>query len=45
MRIVICLRILLFVSGREYSLKFYTIKLPRFLGGFIRAILGTFKKG
>ncbi|MBU5341165.1 MULTISPECIES: stage V sporulation protein SpoVM [Bacillaceae] len=26
-------------------MKFYTIKLPRFLGGFIRAILGTFKKG
>ncbi|MFC4617301.1 MULTISPECIES: stage V sporulation protein SpoVM [Sporolactobacillaceae] len=26
-------------------MKFYTIKLPRFLGGFIRAILGSFKKG
>ncbi|WP_139017922.1 stage V sporulation protein SpoVM [Bacillus andreraoultii] len=25
-------------------MKFYTIKLPKFLGGFIRAILGTFKK-
>ncbi|PWA13464.1 stage V sporulation protein SpoVM [Pueribacillus theae] len=25
-------------------MKFYTIKLPRFLGGFIRAIIGTFKK-
>ncbi|ANX12241.1 stage V sporulation protein SpoVM [Fictibacillus halophilus] len=26
-------------------MKFYTIKLPRFLGGFVRAILGSFKKG
>ncbi|RKL68952.1 stage V sporulation protein SpoVM [Salipaludibacillus neizhouensis] len=25
-------------------LKFYTIKLPRFIGGFVRAVLGTFKK-
>ncbi|KMJ58597.1 stage V sporulation protein M [Bacillus sp. LL01] len=25
-------------------MKFYTIKLPRFLGGIIRAMLGTFKK-
>ncbi|MFA8437545.1 stage V sporulation protein SpoVM [Pueribacillus sp. YX66] len=25
-------------------MKFYTIKLPRFLGGFIRAILGAIKK-
>ncbi|HEU5141185.1 MAG TPA: stage V sporulation protein SpoVM [Bacillales bacterium] len=25
-------------------MKFYTIKLPRFLGGFVRAIMGTFKK-
>ncbi|WP_096435453.1 stage V sporulation protein SpoVM [Alteribacter populi] len=25
-------------------MKFYTIKLPRFLGGVIRAMLGTFKK-
>ncbi|MFD2925479.1 MULTISPECIES: stage V sporulation protein SpoVM [Halobacillus] len=25
-------------------MKFYTIKLPRFLGGFVRAIIGTFKK-
>ncbi|WP_077615127.1 stage V sporulation protein SpoVM [Caenibacillus caldisaponilyticus] len=24
-------------------MKFYTIKLPRFLGGFIRAILGLRK--
>ncbi|MCK6256968.1 stage V sporulation protein SpoVM [Fictibacillus sp. WQ 8-8] len=26
-------------------MKFYTIKLPRFLGGFVRAVLGSFKKG
>ncbi|WP_062197813.1 stage V sporulation protein SpoVM [Massilibacterium senegalense] len=25
-------------------MKFYTIKLPRFLGGFIRVILNSFKK-
>ncbi|ANC76821.1 MAG: stage V sporulation protein SpoVM [Bacillota bacterium] len=26
-------------------MKFYTIKLPKFLGGFVRAVLGSFKKG
>ncbi|MBD8068342.1 MULTISPECIES: stage V sporulation protein SpoVM [Bacillaceae] len=26
-------------------MKFYTIKLPRFLGGIVRAMLGSFKKG
>ncbi|ONK23276.1 stage V sporulation protein SpoVM [Siminovitchia sp. FSL H7-0308] len=26
-------------------MKFYTIKLPRFLGGIVRAMLSTFKKG
>ncbi|KQL54674.1 MULTISPECIES: stage V sporulation protein SpoVM [Heyndrickxia] len=26
-------------------MKFYTIKLPRFIGGIVRAMLGTFKKG
>ncbi|WP_205092471.1 stage V sporulation protein SpoVM [Thalassobacillus pellis] len=26
-------------------MKFYTIKLPKFLGGFVRAVIGTFKKG
>ncbi|KGX88492.1 stage V sporulation protein SpoVM [Pontibacillus litoralis] len=25
-------------------MKFYTIKLPRFIGGFVRVIMGTFKK-
>ncbi|MCP3026166.1 MULTISPECIES: stage V sporulation protein SpoVM [Halobacillus] len=25
-------------------MKFYTIKLPRFLGGMVRAVIGTFKK-
>ncbi|AET61599.1 stage V sporulation protein SpoVM [Paenibacillus sp. NRS-1782] len=25
-------------------MKFYTIKLPRFLGGFVKAILNTFQK-
>ncbi|WP_096189174.1 stage V sporulation protein SpoVM [Evansella halocellulosilytica] len=26
-------------------MKFYTIKLPRFIGGFVKAVLGTFRKG
>ncbi|QQK78335.1 stage V sporulation protein SpoVM [Salicibibacter cibarius] len=26
-------------------MKFYTIKLPKFLGGFVRAVLGSIKKG
>ncbi|WP_059104662.1 stage V sporulation protein SpoVM [Shouchella shacheensis] len=26
-------------------MKFYTIKLPKFLGGVVRAMLGSFKKG
>ncbi|MFS0861443.1 stage V sporulation protein SpoVM [Fredinandcohnia sp. 179-A 10B2 NHS] len=26
-------------------MKFYTIKLPKFLGGIVRAMLGSFKKG
>ncbi|AND39342.1 stage V sporulation protein SpoVM [Cytobacillus firmus] len=26
-------------------MRFYTIKLPKFLGGIVRAMLGTFKKG
>ncbi|MFC0558651.1 MULTISPECIES: stage V sporulation protein SpoVM [Bacillaceae] len=26
-------------------MKFYTIKLPKFLGGFVRAVLNSFKKG
>ncbi|MFB4162619.1 MULTISPECIES: stage V sporulation protein SpoVM [Alteribacillus] len=25
-------------------MKFYTIKLPKFLGGFVRAVIGTIKK-
>ncbi|MCR6095993.1 stage V sporulation protein SpoVM [Salipaludibacillus agaradhaerens] len=25
-------------------MKFYTIKLPKFLGGFVRAVMGTFRK-
>ncbi|ANY69794.1 stage V sporulation protein SpoVM [Paenibacillus terreus] len=25
-------------------MKFYTIKLPKFLGGFVKAILNTFQK-
>ncbi|MFD1360293.1 MULTISPECIES: stage V sporulation protein SpoVM [Lentibacillus] len=25
-------------------MKFYTIKLPRFIGGFVRVIAGVFKK-
>lgn len=30
---------------RRDSMKFYTIKLPKFLGGLVRAMLGAFKKG
>ncbi|MFC0612923.1 stage V sporulation protein SpoVM [Scopulibacillus daqui] len=26
-------------------MKFYTIKLPKFLGGFVKVILGSFRKG
>jgi stage V sporulation protein M len=26
------------------QMKFYTIKLPKFLGGFVKAILNTFNK-
>jgi len=25
-------------------MKFYTIKLPRFIGGFVKVIIGAFKK-
>ncbi|MDY0405922.1 stage V sporulation protein SpoVM [Virgibacillus sp. 179-BFC.A HS] len=25
-------------------MKFYTIKLPRFIGGFVRVVIGMFKK-
>ncbi|WP_085992430.1 stage V sporulation protein SpoVM [Oceanobacillus senegalensis] len=25
-------------------MKFYTIKLPKFLGGFVRVVIGIFKK-
>jgi stage V sporulation protein M len=28
----------------ESGVKFYTIKLPKFLGGMVRAILGAFRK-
>ena len=27
------------------KMKFYTIKLPKILGGLVRAMLGAFKKG
>lgn len=26
------------------GMKFYTIKLPKFLGGIVRAMLGSFRK-
>ncbi|WP_317843077.1 stage V sporulation protein SpoVM [Ornithinibacillus gellani] len=26
------------------AMRFYTIKLPRFIGGFIRVVIGVFKK-
>jgi stage V sporulation protein M len=29
---------------RRDHMKFYTIKLPRFLGGIVRAMIGVFKK-
>lgn len=29
---------------RDGKMKFYTIKLPKFLGGFVKAILNTFHK-
>lgn len=35
---------IVFEWGGTY-MKFYTIKLPKFLGGIVRAMLGTFKKG
>ncbi|MBR3119437.1 MULTISPECIES: stage V sporulation protein SpoVM [Oceanobacillus] len=25
-------------------MKFYTIKLPRFVGGFVKVVIGMFKK-
>lgn len=34
----------LFFRGGE-SMKFYTIKLPKFIGGFVRAVMGSFRKG
>ncbi|GIP36742.1 hypothetical protein J31TS4_00220 [Paenibacillus sp. J31TS4] len=33
------------VFTREgFKMKFYTIKLPKFLGGFVKAVLNTFSK-
>lgn len=29
---------------RRETMRFYTIKLPKFLGGIVRAMLNTFKK-
>ncbi len=29
---------------RRDGMRFYTIKLPKFLGGLVRAMLGAFKK-
>ncbi|ASK23654.1 hypothetical protein B4146_1719 [Bacillus subtilis] len=29
---------------RGQKMKFYTIKLPKFLGGIVRAMLGSFRK-
>jgi stage V sporulation protein M len=29
---------------RRDNMKFYTIKLPKFLGGLVRAMIGAFKK-
>ncbi|ACJ34143.1 Stage V sporulation protein M required for normal spore cortex and coat synthesis [Anoxybacillus flavithermus WK1] len=32
-------------SREGIMVKFYTIKLPKFLGGIVRAMLNSFKKG
>ncbi|GAY74478.1 hypothetical protein NBRC111894_32 [Sporolactobacillus inulinus] len=32
-------------TRRSSAMKFYTIKLPRFLASIVRALLGSFKKG
>ncbi|MFD2704849.1 stage V sporulation protein SpoVM [Salibacterium lacus] len=32
------------LNEEEFIMKFYTIKLPGFLGGFVRAVIGTIKK-
>jgi stage V sporulation protein M len=32
------------MTGGGVDMKFYTIKLPKFLGGFVKAILNTFQK-
>ncbi|MEN1966920.1 stage V sporulation protein SpoVM [Lentibacillus sp. N15] len=34
----------MFVIRGGDSLKFYTIKLPRFIGGLVRVCIGVFKK-
>nr|WP_240452230.1 stage V sporulation protein SpoVM [Virgibacillus sp. YIM 98842] len=34
----------MFVKEEEELMKFYTIKLPRVVGGFVRVIIGVFKK-
>ncbi|MBB5323718.1 stage V sporulation protein M [Anoxybacillus tepidamans] len=33
------------IAGGGIAMKFYTIKLPKFLGGIVRAVLNSFKKG
>ncbi|MBP1913696.1 hypothetical protein J2Z23_000633 [Lederbergia galactosidilyticus] len=37
------MRVFFRLGGNE--VRFYTIKLPKFLGGIVRAMLGAFKKG
>jgi stage V sporulation protein M len=32
------------MTGGGVDMKCYTIKLPKFLGGFVKAILNTFQK-
>jgi stage V sporulation protein M len=34
----------MWMTVRRGNMKFYTIKLPRFLGGLVRAMIGAFKK-
>ncbi|QSO55004.1 stage V sporulation protein SpoVM [Alicyclobacillus curvatus] len=38
------LRIFVHLTREGTALKFYTIKLPRFLGGIVKACIGVFSK-
>jgi stage V sporulation protein M len=34
----------LFAEEEEELMKFYTIRLPKVIGGFVRVIIGVFKR-